>query len=63
MAVCEKLPYLTQLQAELALRAIARRARERGRRGPTGSYLCRPCRRWHLTSKSKSQRPPWDRAA
>lgn len=62
MAVCTKRPYATQLQADLAMRAIARRPRQRGRPEPTGSYLC-SCRRWHLTSKSKSQTPPWAKAS
>lgn len=62
MAVCDKKPYPTQLQATLALRAIARRARQRGRPEPTGTYLCH-CRRWHLTSKSNSQKPPWAKGA
>lgn len=63
MVACDKKPYPTQWRAEVALRACARRARQRGRPEPTGTYLCRHCRRWHLTSKSKSQTPPWDRAA
>lgn len=63
MAVCTKRPYSTQLQAELAMRVIARRARLKGRPEPTGSYLCSHCHRWHLTSKSKSQTPPWAKAS
>jgi hypothetical protein len=31
----------------------------RGRKVPTGAYLCRSCNRWHLTSKSATQTPPW----
>ena len=31
----------------------------RGLKAPTGAYLCGPCKRWHLTSKSPTQTPPW----
>lgn len=58
---CKKTPYRTQLEAELALAAL-RRAKRPGRR-ETGSYLCSACKRWHLTSKSSSQVPPWRRGA
>jgi hypothetical protein len=57
MSVCDKTPHMTQLDAEIARRHIALRARARGLPEPTGSYLCRDCCRWHLTSRGKSQTP------
>jgi len=54
---CSKVRYPSQLHAELALAALRRNAERR----ETGSYLCSVCRRWHLTSKSRSQVPPWRR--
>lgn len=56
---CAKIPYPNLIAAELALRAIKQRCENRGQKAPTGAYLCGPCRRWHLTSKSASQTPPW----
>lgn len=61
MHVCPKVPFRTQLKAELALRSIRRRNAVRGRKCPTGTYLCPACKSWHLTSKSPSQKPPWSR--
>lgn len=55
---CNKVPYASQLDAELALAALRMKAHRRERR-ETGSYLCSACGRWHLTSKSPSQVPPW----
>ena len=54
---CNKIPYQSQPQAELALKAIQKK--RRSTRRELGSYLCPDCRRWHLTSKSSSQVPPW----
>ena len=59
MPGCAKIPYPTRFAAELALRAIKQRCENSGQKAPTGAYLCGPCRRWHLTSKSTSQIPPW----
>lgn len=61
MSVCAKIPYPTRGSAEFALRAIHGVSLTRGRKPPTGAYFCTPCRQWHLTSKSKSQVPPWHR--
>lgn len=59
MNTCTKKPYRAQWQALAALRAVRRACQRRGNRAPTGVHLCTPCRAWHLTSKSKTQRPPW----
>jgi hypothetical protein len=61
MHACTKVPFRTQLKAELALRSIRRRNAVPGRKCPTGTYLCPACKSWHLTSKSPSQKPPWSR--
>ena len=62
MTDCTKCVYPTQWAASRALKAIQRKLESRGGKVPTGSYLCTSCRGWHLTSKSKSQIPPWVRA-
>lgn len=59
MATCSKIPYRSLQAAKVALHAVRRSARVTGRRPPTGAYLCSICRAWHLTSKSRIQRPPW----
>src|SRR6478735_6559703 len=59
MLRCSKIRYPTQSSAEMALRAIQRKSRARGRKAPTGSYWCNACRFWHLSSKSPSRRAPW----
>ncbi len=62
MTNCNKKPYRMQWQAELARRAISRRLEARPLASPTGIYLWE-CRRWHLTSKSNSQKAPWVKGA
>lgn len=57
---CSKLPYRTQWMALCAMRAIVRKCRGRDVKVPTGAYLCSECRCWHLTSKSRTQAPPWE---
>lgn len=59
MAECTKKLYKVRREALLALRAIRRRAEARACKAPTGAYFCTPCRGWHLTSKSRTQVPPW----
>lgn len=56
---CSKVPYPTQTMAMTALRGIVRKRRTSDRKVPTGTYFCSECRRWHLTSKSGHQTPPW----
>jgi hypothetical protein len=56
---CSKQPYRTQWMALCAMRAIIRKRQGQDVKVPTGAYLCSECRRWHLTSKSGSQMPPW----
>ncbi len=63
MTGCTKRRYDTRWVAGLALRAVQRKSEALGRKPPTGSYLCGSCRGWHLTSKSKSQVPPWAKRA
>ncbi|GAB3192062.1 hypothetical protein GCM10027261_03760 [Geodermatophilus arenarius] len=63
MSGCLKKRYPSQVAALLALRAIQKRSPEAERKRPTGVYLCSQCRgQWHLTSKSASQSPPWQKA-
>ena len=62
MSDCSKIPYLTCRAATVAMRAIQRRYATQGLKGPTGAYLCGTCKRWHLTSRSGTQMPPWERA-
>lgn len=45
----------------LAMRAIRRKKPARGLNGPTGAYFCPKCKGWHLTSKSRTQTPPWEK--
>lgn len=61
MHVCSKIPYRTQWQAEVVLCRLRGLNAARGRKCLTGSYLCSACKAWHLTSKSRSQTPPWAR--
>jgi hypothetical protein len=63
MPSCSKICYATQDVAEFHLGAIRRINGRRGKRCPTGSYLCPYCRAWHLTSHSRSQVAPWVKAA
>ncbi len=60
---CSKLPYPTQQAAIVALRGILRANRGRDRKLPTGTHLCSDCHRWHITSKSGHQVPPWKNRA
>ena len=62
MSNCSKLPYASRWIALVAMRAIARRRVTRGLAGPRGTYFCRSCRCWHLTSKARIQTPPWVKA-
>jgi hypothetical protein len=59
MANCMKKPYTDLVGAKTALRIIRQRSKRRDKPSPTGAYLCAACRRWHLTSKSGVQTPPW----
>lgn len=59
MLECSKKPHVSQWAAERALRAIQAACRADGRKSPTGTYWCRQCHSWHLTSKSKSRIPKW----
>jgi hypothetical protein len=61
MLPCSKKPHSTRWSAECALRAIQRQNRARDRTAPTGTYWCRNCKAWHVTSKSASRPPPWER--
>lgn len=61
MSSCSKVSYPTKIAAVLAIHAIQRRNAARDRKGPTGAYICSACKRWHLTSKSGTQTPPWER--
>jgi len=57
---CHKKSYPSLALALLALQRIKERSLDRGRKQPTGAYLCPQCRgQWHLTSKSPTQKPPW----
>ena len=58
---CSKRPYRTQRMAICAMRAIVHKCQGQDVKVPTGAYLCSECRCWHLTSKSGTQRPPWDK--
>lgn len=57
-----KYGYTSEREAQQALFSVQRfRRNERGRgRKPghteTGTYLCKACRSWHLTSRSKRNR-------
>ena len=62
MSDCSKIPYSSYTAATIALRAIRRKKIARGLKSPTGAYLCPSCKRWHLTSKSPTQTPPWEKA-
>jgi hypothetical protein len=62
MSDCSKIPYRSCTEATLAMRAIRRKKTARGLNGPTGAYLCPTCKRWHLTSKSRTQTPPWQKS-
>lgn len=57
MPLCTKVPYATQWRAEVALRAIRQKGAALDKKMPTGTYWCRSCRCWHLTSKSESRTP------
>ena len=59
MADCKKRPYLSEWDAIAALRAIRRKSDGAAGRQVRGAYFCPACRVWHLTSKSKTRRPPW----
>ncbi|GAB3077682.1 hypothetical protein GCM10027080_24790 [Pedococcus soli] len=59
MSECSKIDYPSRGSAVHAMRAIRRRYAERGLTGPSGAYLCRSCRCWHLTSRAGVQTPPW----
>lgn len=61
MSTCSKTPYQTQWLAELTLKKVRQLNASRGKKCPTGTYFCASCRAFHLTSKSVSQKPPWDR--
>ena len=58
---CSKQPYRTQWMALCAMRAIVLRCQGQNVKVPTGACLCSACRCWHLTSKSGTQTPPWDK--
>ena len=62
MSECSKIPYTSRWIALAAMRAIARSRATRGLTGPSGTYFCSSCRRWHLTSKARVQTPPWVKA-
>lgn len=62
MSGCPKVHYPSRNDAERYMGVIAKKCAARGRKAPTGAYLCRECRCWHLTSKSTSQVPPWEKA-
>lgn len=59
MSTCTKISYADRAKALLALNAIGRAMKRKGRRGPRGAYLCASCRAWHLTSARGIQSPPW----
>ena len=61
MSDCSKIPFASRTKATIAMRAIRRKKTARGLKGPTGAYLCGPCKSWHLTSKSTTQTPPWEK--
>jgi molybdenum cofactor biosynthesis enzyme MoaA len=61
MSECSKISYVSRRTAVRAMRAIARSYANRGLVGPKGAYFCTSCRRWHLTSKTGVQTPPWDK--
>lgn len=62
MSGCQKIPYKSCTAATIAMRAIRRKKAARGLKVPTGAYFCGTCRCWHLTSKSPTQTPPWEKA-
>ena len=59
MSSCSKISYPTRTAAGLALRAIARKCADPGRKVPRGAYVCASCRSWHLTSRTNVQTPSW----
>lgn len=59
MLDCSKIAYANRWQALVAMRVISRAYEERGRQGPRGVYLCRPCGSWHVTSAKRVQTAPW----
>jgi hypothetical protein len=61
MTECTKRLYETQWAATRALLAVQPKMERLHRKVPTGAYFCSTCRGWHLTSKSKTQIPPWAR--
>lgn len=63
MSECSKVPCPSDWAAQLALHAIQGRDAGRGRKVPKGLYLCKSCGRWHLTSQSGVQTPPWAKGA
>lgn len=58
---CSKLPYRTQWMALRAMRAIGRKSKWPGAVVPIGAHFCSECRCWHLTSRSRTQTPPWEK--
>lgn len=61
MFTCTKVSYADRTKALIALNAIGRAMKRKGRQGPRGTYLCASCRAWHLTSSPGIQSPPWRR--
>ena len=51
MSSCGKRTYPTPLSADLALEAIVRRDKPRGREVPCRKYPCGRCRGFRLTSR------------
>jgi hypothetical protein len=61
MSDCTKIPYASRNAATIAMRAIGRKKIARGLKGPIGAYFCGACKHWHLTSKSVTRTPPWEK--
>jgi hypothetical protein len=59
MSGCSKVSYRDYATAQLTLKAVQRQNTKRDKRLPTGVHYCSSCRAWHLTSKSRTQTPPW----
>jgi hypothetical protein len=61
MSECSKIPYCSCNQATVAMRGIRRKYIAGGVKPPTGAYFCGTCKQWHLTSKSATRTPPWQK--
>ena len=62
MSDCSKIPFASRTKATIAMSAIRRKKTARGLKGPTGAYLCGPCKSWHLTSGQQRRRRPGRRS-